>query len=117
MALLSPTSAPMTAPSGHLVELEPLLAGLLMEFELLSEAWPKAPWAVDRARIDRENSQALDEIGALQQRITVSRAETLADAAVQLRRLEATVDTGAMVSIDCDSQADKWAAQVQMMGS
>ncbi len=99
----------MPAPSGHLVELKPQLAGLLMDFELLSETWPRAPRAVDRARIGREHSQALDEIGALQQRITVSRALTLADAAVQLRRLEAIVDTGAMVSIDCDSQADTWA--------
>ncbi len=106
----------MTTPSGHLVELEPQLAGLLVQFEVLSEGWPKAPRAVNRARIGREHSQALDEIGALQQRITVSRAETLADAAVQLRRLEAIVDTGAMVSIDCDSQADKWATQAQTMG-
>ncbi len=96
--------------SGHFVELdEQQLAGLLVQFELLSEAWPKAPRAVDRASIGREHSQALDKIGSLQYRIIVLRAETLADAAVQLRRLEAIVDTGAMVSIDCDSQAEKWA--------
>ncbi len=58
-------------------------------------AWPKAPRAVDRASIGREHSQALDKIGSLQYRIIVLRAETLADAAVQLRRLEAIVDTGA----------------------
>ena len=45
----------------------------------------------------REHLQALDKIGSLQHRITISRAETLADAAVQLRRLEAIVANGAML--------------------
>ncbi len=79
----------MPVPSGHLVDLEQQLAGLLVQFEILSEAWPVAPRAVDRASIGREHSLALDAIGALQRRITVVRAETLADAAVQLRRLGA----------------------------
>ncbi len=100
----------MPAPSGSLVDLEQQLAGLLVEFEVLSEAWPKAPRAVDRARIGREHSQALDKIGRLQRRITVARAETLADAAVQLRRLEAIVDTGAMLSID-------WHGLTRLVGS
>ena len=76
------------------------LASLLVQFEVLGEAWPMAPRAVDRASIGREHSQALDKIGSLQHHITVSRAETLADAAVQLRRLEAIIDTGGMLSID-----------------
>ena len=88
----------MLAPSGHLVDLEQQLAGLLVQFEVLSEAWPRTPRAVDRASIGREHSQALNNVGSLQRRITVSRAEKLADAAVQLRRLEAIV--GAMLELD-----------------
>ncbi len=42
--------------AGHLVELEQQFAGLLMEFEVLSAAWPNAPRAVDRASIGREQS-------------------------------------------------------------
>ena len=98
IVLLGGSLAPMPASSDHLVDLEQQLAGLLVQFEFLSEAWPMAPRAVDRASIGRERSQTLDKIGSLQHRITVTRAETLADAAVQLRRLEAIVDTGAMVS-------------------
>ncbi len=61
----------MPAPSGHhLVDLEQQLAGLLVQFDFLSEAWPMAPRAVDRASIGRVHSQALDEIGSLQHRIT-----------------------------------------------
>ncbi len=100
----------MPAPSGHLVDLEQQLAGLLVQFEILGEAWPVAPRAVDRASIGREHSLALDTIGALQRRITVARAETLADAAVQLRRLEAIVGAGAMLSID-------WRGLTRLVGS
>ncbi len=57
----------MPAPSGHLIELEQQLAGLLVQFEVLSEAWPKAPRAVDRASIGREHSQALDKLGRRRQ--------------------------------------------------
>ena len=39
--------------------------------------------------------KALDKIGSLQRHITVARAETMADAAVQLRRLEARPNTSA----------------------
>ncbi len=44
----------MPAPSGRLVELEQQLAGLLVQFEILSEAWPMAPQAVDREPADRD---------------------------------------------------------------
>ena len=48
--------------------------------------------------------RALDKNGSLQQRITVARAVTLAvtlaDAVVQLRRLEAMVGAGAMLELD-----------------
>ena len=50
--------APMPASAGHLVDLEQQLAGLLVQFDFLSEAWPMAPRAVDRASIGREHSQA-----------------------------------------------------------
>ena len=90
----------MPDPSGHLVDLEQQLAGLLVKFEVLSEAFPLPPGTIDRARIDREYSLALDEIGSLQRRITAARAETLADAAVQLRRLEAIVADRLMLSMD-----------------
>ncbi len=44
---------------------------------------PRAAHVLDRAKIGRQRSDALSEIGRLQQRII----ETLADAAVQLQRL------------------------------
>ena len=40
---------PMPDPSGHLVYLEQQLAGLLVQFEVLSEAWPMAPRSIERA--------------------------------------------------------------------
>ena len=51
-------------------------------------AWPRAPRVLDRAKIDRRREEALSGIVALRDRIVTARAETLADAAVQLRRLE-----------------------------
>ncbi len=50
-------------------------------------ARPRAAHVLDRAKIGRQRSDALSEIGRLQQRIIEARAETLADAAVQLQRL------------------------------
>ena len=101
---------PMPAPPESLSELEQQLTGRLVEFEVLSEAWPKAPRAVDRARIGREHSLALDQIGSLQRHITVSRAETLADAAVQLRRLEVIIADRLMLSLD-------WRSVTGLVGS
>ncbi len=58
--------------------------------------------------------RALDTIGSLQHRITVSRAVTLAvklaDAVVQLRRLVAMVGAGAMLELD-------WAALTRLVVS
>ncbi len=48
-------------------------------------AWPHAPHVLDRAKIDRRREEALSEVVALRDRIITARAETLADAAVQLR--------------------------------
>ncbi len=50
-------------------------------------AWPHAPHVLDRAKIDRRREDALSQIVALRDRIAGGRAETLADAAAQLRRL------------------------------
>ena len=62
--------------------LEQQLTASLLEFETLDEAWPKGRTAVERAQIGRE----------LEDRITCARAETLADAAAQLRRLAAITE-------------------------
>ncbi len=79
----------MPAPSENLVELEQQLAGLLVEFEFLSAAWPKPKHILDRARIGRQRAETLLAIMDLRMRIANVRAKTLEDAAVQLRRLDA----------------------------
>ncbi len=82
----------MSAASDSLVVLEQHLAERLLEFEYLDAAWPKGDTAVERARIGRFREDALSEIVVLQDRITRGRAETLADAAAQLRRLVVMAD-------------------------
>ncbi len=86
-------SAPMPAPSESLVALESRLAEALLEFERLDAAWPKGRTAIERAKIGRRREDALSEIATLRHRIATGRAQTLADAAVQLRRLVAEADT------------------------
>ncbi len=78
---------PMPAPSETLPALEQRLAERLLYFERLDEAWPKGRTAIERAEIGRHREDALSGIVALRDRIVTARAETLADAAVQLRRL------------------------------
>ena len=75
-----------------LVELESELEALLVEYESLSRAWPKEPHAVARAEIGRQVDDALARIGELQYAIVAFPADTLADAAVKLRRLDALLD-------------------------
>jgi len=75
-----------------LVELERELKALLVEYDSLSRAWPKEPGAVARAEIGRKVEDALERIGELQYAIATSPADTLADAAVKLRRLDALLD-------------------------
>ncbi len=77
----------MLAPSESLVTLEQGPAERLLAFELLDEAWPRGRSAIERAEIGREREDALSEIVTLRRHIATARAETLADAAVQLRRL------------------------------
>ncbi len=75
-----------------LAELESELEALLVEYESLSRAWPEEPHAVARAEIGRKVEDALERIGELQYAIVTSPADTLADAAVKLRRLDALLD-------------------------
>ncbi len=67
--------------------LEQQLAAALIRFDDLDAAWPRGRNAVERAGIGRRREEALSEIMVLRQRIATGRALTLADAAVQLRRL------------------------------
>ena len=82
----------MPGPTESLPALEQYLTERLLAFELLDAAWPKGRTAVERAEIGRQREDALSEIVALRNRIVTARAETLADAAVQLRRLEVMAD-------------------------
>ncbi len=77
----------MFDPSESPAVLEHQLVGHLLDFETLDAAWPKGRTAVERAEIGRRREDALSEIVALHRRIVAGRAETLADAAAQLRRL------------------------------
>ncbi len=84
--------APMLAPSSSLVTLEQQLTDALLDFERLDEAWPRGRNAIERAEIGRRREEALPEIVTLHQRIVAGHAETLADAAAQLRRLVVMAD-------------------------
>ncbi len=84
--------AASTRPSATLVEMERELDALLVDYDSLSRAWPKEPRAVARAEIGRKVEDALERIGELQCAIVTFPADTLADAAVKLRRLDALLD-------------------------
>ena len=79
-------------PSESLPALEQRLAERLLAFEHLDAAWPKGRTAIERTEIGRQCEDALFKIVALRNRIASGRAETLADAAVQLRRLAVMAD-------------------------
>ena len=81
--------AALKKPGAGLVELESELEALLVEYEPLSQAWPKEPHAVARAEIGRKVEDALTRIGELQYAIATTPARTLPEAAVHLRRLAA----------------------------
>ena len=72
-----------------MVDLERELEALLVEYESLSQAWPKEPHAVARAEIGRKVEDALARIGELQHAIATTLARTVPEAAVHLRRLVA----------------------------
>ncbi len=86
-AVVALCEAPMTGPPETLPVLESRLAERLLDFELLDEAWPCGRTAIERAEIGRQREEALSGIAVLRDRIVTARAETLVDAAVQLRRL------------------------------
>ena len=77
----------MPTPSESPAVLEHQLAERLLAFEILDTAWPKGRTALERAEIGRRREDALSQIVTLHRRIVAGRAETLADAAAQLRRL------------------------------
>ena len=77
----------MPAPAESPATLEQQLDERLLEFERLDEAWPHGEGAVERAEIGRRREEALSDFANLQYRIITAQAETLADAAAQLRRL------------------------------
>ncbi len=77
----------MPASSENLPALEQRLAERLLAFDRLDEAWPRGRTAIERADIGRQREDALSEIVTLRDRIVTARAETMADAAVHLRRL------------------------------
>ncbi len=58
----------------------------------LNAAWPHAPHVLERAKIGRQRSDMLSEIGRLQQRIVQAQAVSLEDAAVQPCRLAALTE-------------------------
>ncbi len=84
--------AASTRPSATLVEMERELTRVLIEYDDLEAAWPKEPGAVARAEIGRQVEDALGRIYELHRAITRAQAETLPDAAVQLRRLAVLLD-------------------------
>ena len=86
------TPAASTKSGATLVELERQLEDTLIEYERLREAWPKQPGAVARAEIGRQMEDALGRIYGLHHAITQTQAETLPDAAVQIRRALAAIE-------------------------
>ncbi len=73
-------------------------------------AWPHAPHVLDRAKIGRQREDPLSKVVTLRDRIITARAETLADAAVQLRRLVvmAVVEWEAGWLINSDYPTLRW---------
>lgn len=82
----------MLDPAERPAVLEERLTAALLGFDRLDDAWPKGATAVERAEIGRRREEALSEIVTLHQRIVAGHAETLADAAAQLRRLAVMAD-------------------------
>ncbi len=79
-------------PAADLPALEQRLEACLFELERLHQVRPSLPDALGRAGAGQRIYELLDEIAVLHQEVENSPAETLADAAVQLRRLAAWID-------------------------
>ncbi len=87
---LAPISPPMSAPD--LPALGQRLEARLLDLDRLQRERPRAPRVLQRAEMGRQIDDALAEIRELERQIALARASTLADAAVQLRRLAAWID-------------------------
>ncbi len=72
----------------------PLHEACLLELEKLHRTRPNLPTAMARAEAGERIDELLDEFAELQRMIDARPAETLEDAAVKLRRLEAYVERG-----------------------
>ena len=81
-------------PATSLPALEQRLEACLLELDKLHRERPHLSTALARAEAGERIDDLLDEIAEIQRRIDTSPAETLEDAAVKLRRLEAYVDRG-----------------------
>ncbi len=79
-------------PAADLPSLETRLEACLIELERLYEARPRMSDALGRAGAGQRIDELLAEIRELEQKIALAQALTLADAAVQLRRLAAWID-------------------------
>ena len=77
-----------------LVAMEIELTRLLIEYDELRTAWPKAGHILVRARIGRQVADALARIDDLEHAIATTPARTPADAAVRRRRLAALERAG-----------------------
>ena len=107
------TPAASTKSGATLVELERQLEDTLIEYGRLREAWPKQPGAVARAEIGRQVEDALGRIYGLHHAITQTQAETLPDAAVQIRRALAAIEAH-----DCKSPfAEVERSEIKLLGS
>ena len=85
-------SPPM--PNTSLPALECHLEAHLLELDRLHRERPSLPTAMERAKAGERIDELLDAIAELQRMIDTSPAETLQDAAVKLRRLDAYVERG-----------------------
>jgi hypothetical protein len=81
-------------PTASLPTLERHLEAHLLELEKLHMGHPGLPTAMVRAEAGQRIDELLDEIAELQRLIDSAPAETLQDAAVKLRRLEAYIEQG-----------------------
>jgi hypothetical protein len=81
-------------PTASLPDLEQHLEARLLELDKLHRERPSLPTAMARAEAGQRIDDLLDAIAELQRMIDTSPAETLEDAAVKLRRLEAYVESG-----------------------
>ncbi len=82
-----PSPADFEQGADGLVEMEPELTRLLIEYDELETAWPKCRHVLIRAKAGRQVADALLQIARLQTDIATTPARTLPEAAVQLRRL------------------------------